>query len=110
VYIFHNVPPFSYKLFLITYQGVPSFDTKVNSYGFDLAPNQTAMEQVNPEIVVIPGNPPPTYQSSNDPAASAVSSPPKVKKTKKKPKSNEPKGVDLERLDIEKYKKLCSDA
>lgn len=44
VHIFQNVPPLSYKMFLITYQGVPSFDTKLNSYGFDLLPNNAAME------------------------------------------------------------------
>jgi hypothetical protein len=54
VHVFHNVPPFSYKMLLITYQGVPSFDTKTNSYGFDLMPNSAAMLQYNPEAATSP--------------------------------------------------------
>jgi hypothetical protein len=46
-------------MLLITYQGVPSFDTKTNSYGFDLVPNSTAMLQYDPEVQATATSPQP---------------------------------------------------
>jgi hypothetical protein len=68
-------------------------------------PNNAAMEQFNPEITISPGAPPPVYQ----PITPGNGNNAKVKKVKttKTSSSKKAKGVDLERLDIEKYKKMC---
>jgi hypothetical protein len=52
-------------MFLITYQGVASFDSKTDSYGFDLMPNPQGMEQFNPEVMETPESPAPVYQPVN---------------------------------------------
>ena len=41
------------------------FDSKTDSYGFDLLPNPDAMEQFNPEVMISPDGAPPVYQPVN---------------------------------------------
>jgi hypothetical protein len=55
--------------------------------------------------MISPESPPPVYQPVNPGMGENALKPSKKNPKKKKEKE---RGVDLERLDVEKYKKLCS--